>query len=475
MFDDIEMTINGVACAGEGTVPVINPATGAPFAEAPSCSRAQLDAAMTSAQAVQPDWSRDESRRREALRQAAAAMFAGAEQMAPVLTAEQGKPLGDAATEFLGAGAWFQYFADLELPDEVLQDDEVARVRILRRPMGVVAAITPWNFPIILAATKLGPALLAGNTVVLKPSPYTPLSSLKLGEVLRDVLPPGVLNVVSGGDEVGQWMTEHPIPRKVAFTGSVATGKSVARSAATDLKRTTLELGGNDPAIVLDDADVDAIVGPLFGAAFVNCGQVCAAIKRVYVHEDLYDSVVEGLTAAASAVVVGDGTDPSTTMGPINNEAQLERVSGLVADALAGGGRATAGGAALDGPGYFFAPTIVAGVSDGARLVDEEQFGPALPVISFREVDEVVGRANATQFGLGGSVWGVDADRAASVARRLDCGTAWVNSHLAGGPQVPFGGLKWSGIGVENGPWGYHSFTDLQVLHEARSGPPSEG
>jgi acyl-CoA reductase-like NAD-dependent aldehyde dehydrogenase len=279
-----------------------------------------------------------------------------------------------------------------------------------------------------------------------------------------------VLNVVSGGDELGAWMTAHPVPRKVSFTGSIETGKKVAMAAAPDLKRVTLELGGNDPAIILDDADPAAVADGIFGGAFANNGQICSAIKRVYVPERLYDDVVEALAIRARAVSVGDGTDATNKLGPINNAPQYARVSELVADALAHGATAAAGGKPMDGPGYFFEPTVLAGLSDGVRIVDEEQFGPALPVISYRDIDDVVERANGTHFGLSGSVWGTDTDRAAEVAGRLEAGTAWVNVHLALGPQYPFGGFKWSGVGVENGPWGLAEFTDIQVLHRSRTG-----
>jgi acyl-CoA reductase-like NAD-dependent aldehyde dehydrogenase len=371
--------------------------------------------------------------------------------------------------EAYGAGYWMKYYSRLELPRDVIQDDEQAYAEVIRRPIGVVAAITPWNFPIMLAAWKIAPALLAGNTIVLKPSPFTPRSSLVMGEVLSEVLPPGVLNVVTGGDELGRWMTSHPTPRKISFTGSVATGKHVAAAAAPDLKRVTLELGGNDPAILLDDVDVAAITDKLFTGAFDNSGQICSAIKRVYVPESIHDEVVEALAARAAAAKVGDGMDPASELGPIQNRPQFDRVSGLVADALADGATAVTGGGPIDGPGYFFQPTILTGIAEGTRIVDEEQFGPALPIISYRDIDEVVARANATNFGLSGSVWSADADRAGAVAEQLDCGTAWVNAHVALGPHQPFGGYKWSGVGVENGPWGLAGYTELQVQYRARS------
>ncbi len=468
-MSEVTMTIDGAAASTEAAFDVVNPASGAPEATAPECTPQQLDAAMESSAKAYRDWRRDEDRRRELLRKAADALMASATDIAPILTAEQGKPLGEATVEVYGAAMWLQYYAGLEIPRQVIQDDGAAFVEVIHRPLGVVAAITPWNFPLILASWKIAPALVAGNTMVLKPSPFTPCSTLKMGEILRDVLPPGVLNVVSGRDPLGASMTSHAIPRKISFTGSVATGKKVAAAAAPDLKRVTLELGGNDPAIVLDDADVDAVVDKLFWGAFQNNGQVCSAIKRVYVPESLHDAVVEGLAERARAVKVGPGTEPDSRLGPINNRPQYDRVSELVADALSSGAVAAAGGKPMDGDGYFFEPTILANLSDGTRIVDEEQFGPALPVIAYRDIDEVVDRANATHFGLSGSVWGTDVERAAKIAEDLECGTAWVNTHLALAPHQPFGGAKWSGIGVENGTWGLLSFCEPQVIHTARA------
>jgi len=467
-MSDQTMTIGGEAVATGATFDVINPALGTAFATAPECSAEQLDAAFDSASKAYRDWRGDEPARRALLLKAAEALVAAAGELAPILTAEQGKPIGEAMIEVYGAAAWLQYYAALELQREVIQDDDRAFAEVVRRPLGVVAAITPWNFPLILASWKIAPALVAGNTMVLKPSPYTPLATLKLGEVLRGVLPDGVLNVVSGGDALGAWMTSHPVPRKVSFTGSVETGKKVAASAAPDLKRVTLELGGNDPAILLDDVDPATVAAEIFKGAFANNGQVCSAIKRVYVPEALYDDVVDALAEKARAAKVGDGAAEGTELGPINNRPQYERVSMLVADALSSGATAVTGGKPMEGDGYFFEPTILAGLSDGTRIVDEEQFGPALPVISYRDIDDVVDRANATHFGLSGSVWGTDTDRAAQVAERLECGTAWVNAHLALAPHQPFGGAKWSGIGVENGPWGLYGFTELQVQYRAK-------
>jgi acyl-CoA reductase-like NAD-dependent aldehyde dehydrogenase len=466
---EFAMTIDGKAVRGKSTTGVINPATGKVFAEVPDCSKSELDEAMASAARAYPAWSKDVGARKQALLACASALQQRASEIAPLLTQEQGKPLAKAMEEIMGASIWFQYTASLDLPVEVVQDDDKRRVEIRRRPLGVVAAITPWNFPLLLATWKIAPALLAGNTVVIKPSPFTPINTLAFGEVLRDVLPPGVVNVVSGGNELGSWMTSHPVPRKISFTGSVATGKKVMAAAAPDLKRLTLELGGNDAAIVLDDVDAKATAQKIFWGAFENSGQICSAIKRVYVHESLYEPLLAELGSIARAVRVGNGLEEGTQLGPVNNEPQFRRVSELVEDAKKQGAKIVAGGERLGSEGYFFQPTIVGNVTDGVRLVDEEQFGPALPVIPYKDVDDAVKRANGTHYGLSGSVWSKSSDRATEVAGQLECGSAWVNQHLAIAPNLPFGGAKWSGVGVENGPWGLLGFTEIQVVNVAKS------
>ncbi len=467
-MSDYTMTIDGKAESAKATFGVINPATEDIFARPPECTREQLDAAMESAQTAYKAWRKDEAKRRQTLLDIGAAIQARGAEIAPLLTQEQGKPVDKAMQEVFGAAIWFQYTASLQMPIETIQDDASKRIEIHRRPLGVVAAITPWNFPLMLAVWKIAPALLAGNTVVIKPSPYTPLTTLKLGEILRSVVPPGVVNVVSGGNDLGGWMTSHPIPRKVSFTGSVATGKKVAQSAAPDLKRVTLELGGNDAAILLSDIDVKSTAQKVFWGAFENSGQICSAIKRVYVPENLYASVVNELTEIAKTVKVGNGLEAGTQLGPLNNKMQYDKVKEMIEDARKNGAKVVTGGQSLSPKGYFIAPTIVSGISDGVRLVDDEQFGPALPVIPYRNVEDAVERANATHYGLSGSVWSADAEKAAAVARELECGSAWVNQHLAIAPNLPFGGAKWSGIGVENGPWGLLGFTEIQVVNVAK-------
>jgi acyl-CoA reductase-like NAD-dependent aldehyde dehydrogenase len=459
------LTINGADAPSGGRHEVVNPATGQAFASAPAATAELLDQAVRAAAAAFPAWQRDDQARRSALRAAAGALTSAAERIAVTLTLEQGKPLGEARGEVAGAAAWLGYYADLDIPSRVVQDDDRVHSWAVRRAIGPVAAIAPFNFPVFIGVAKVATALRAGNTVVWKPSPYTPLSTLIIGEVLRGVLPPGVLNVISGGDDLGAQMTAHPAIRKISFTGSIATGKKIAAAAAGDLKRLTLELGGNDAAIVLDDADPGFAADGLFAAAFSTAGQACVAPKRVYVHRSLYPALVDALVARAEAVVVGDGMDPATTMGPLNNAPQRDRVAGLVAAALAAGGQAATGGYAPDKPGFFYAPTIITGVGDDSAVVSEEQFGPALPVMPYDSVEEAVRRANDTMYGLGASVWGTDLDRAAEVAGRMEAGTTWVNTHRAVAPHQPFGGWKWSGVGIEGGTWGLDDVTEVRFIH----------
>jgi acyl-CoA reductase-like NAD-dependent aldehyde dehydrogenase len=458
-------TVDGRDFTTASSFAVINPATGAAFAEAPAVTPEQLDAIFNSAQRAYATWSIDEEARRRAMREAADVLERHSGDLAPILTAEQGKPFKEAEREISGSAVWLRYYADLELPREVVQDDADGYAEVFRRPLGVVAAITPWNFPIVLAMWKIAPALRAGNTLVVKPSPYTPLTTLALGRVLRGVLPPGVLNVISGPDPLGASMTAHPVPRKISFTGSTPTGKKVAQSAAVDLKRLTLELGGNDPAVVLGDVNVSDIARSLFWSAFGNNGQICLAVKRVYAHESIHDELVEALADIARNVKIGEGTDHDVQLGPLNNKQQLDIVSMLVTDALAHGATASAGGSALQRPGYFFSPTILSNISDGVRIVDEEQFGPALPIMKFTDEADVIARANRGNYGLTASVWSSDVEHALAIASSIDTGQVSVNNHGAGvRPHLPFGGHKWSGIGVENGPWGLYGFTELQVI-----------
>ena len=467
-MNEYNLIINGKKFATEKTFDVINPAFGTVFAQAPDCSPAQLDLAVEAANRAFQSWRLNEPARREALSACAEILRASAEELGKILTEEQGKTFQEAKGEFEWAAWWIDEVLSMELPKDLVADNEHRRIELHRKPMGVVGAIMPWNYPVILSISKIAPALLVGNTMVLKPSPYTPLSSLKIGELFSDVLPPGVLNVISGGDELGAWMTNHPGIQKVTFTGSVETGKKVAESTASHLSRVTLELGGNDAAIVLPDVDPKQIAAEIFGSAFSQNGQACIAIKRLYVHENIYDEMVDELKKHAEEAVLGDGLDPDVNMGPINNLAQLERVVELTEDAREHGGKIITGGKRLDRPGYFFPPTIVTHVADGVRLVDEEQFGPVLPVIQFADVDEIIERANATEFGLGGSVWTNDLERGMELAVRLESGSTAVNHHTDFHPLIPFGGAKKSGYGIQNGVLGLDEFCQLQVVSIAK-------
>jgi len=461
-MSDYEMTIGGRAVAAAGSFSVRNPATGDELALAPECTREQLDLAMGAGQQAQPGWQADPPGRRSGLSALADAIEADLAQLALVITSEQGKPLRESRSEVQDAVSDLRYFAGLEITAEQIGG---GRVSVLRRPVGTVAAITPWNFPLGTVIAKVAPGLAAGCTMIVKPSPFTPLSALRLGELARDILPAGVLNVVGGSDEVGAWMTAHPVPRMVSFTGSIATGKRIAAGAAPDLKRVTLELGGNDPAIVLDDVNVGDVADGVYDNAFANCGQVCVAVKRVYVPERLHAEFVEALAARARSAKLGDGQHEDTDLGPLCNQMQFDRVSDLVSDARRQGAQVAAGGRPAGGPGYFFEPTVLSGVGDDCRIVAEEQFGPAIPVLPYRDLPDAVRRANDTHFGLGASVWTSDPERGAALAPSIESGTVWVNTHQAAVPGQPFGGLKWSGVGVEGGPWGLEAFTDLQVVH----------
>ncbi len=465
---DLTMTIAGRPEVFKETSPVFNPANGQVIGHAPECPAHLLETAVASAHEAREPWLADPAARSSVLLDMAARLESSLEEFAAIITDEQGKPLHEAREELGGAVGDLRYYAGLSLPVDTIKDSDDLIVQVLRRPMGPVAAITPWNFPVGTAISKLAPALAAGCTVVLKPSPYTPLSSLRFGELVRDALPPGVLNVISGNDALGSLLTNHPLVRMISFTGSVATGKKIAATAAADLKRVLLELGGNDPAIVLDDANVDAVADGVFANAFANCGQICVAIKRVYAPTALYGQLVGALADRARAARLGDGKATGTDIGPLCNPAQRNRIDELVTDAIGSGVKVAAGGSLRDGAGYFYEPTVLAGLQGDERIVVEEQFGPALPVIEYSDVEQAIAQANDSHYGLGASVWTADPERGRTLAPRVESGTVWVNTHQSGIPGQPFGGLKWSGIGVEGGPWGMLAYTELQAIHTNR-------
>jgi acyl-CoA reductase-like NAD-dependent aldehyde dehydrogenase len=464
-----ELIIGGEKVPTAEHLEIRDPGTGEAVGECPVATRKELDLAVAAAREAYKSWSRSsDQERKDAVNRMADAIHSNMEELAELLTREQGKPLNGLGSRFElhGAEAWARHTATLELPVEVLHDDETGRVELHRKPLGVVGSITPWNFPVLIAIWHVVPAIRTGNTVVIKPSPYTPLSTIRLVEILSEVLPKGVINVVAGRDDLGQMMTEHPDIQKIVFTGSCATGKKVMQTASSTLKRVTLELGGNDAGIVLPDADPKEIAERLFWGAFINNGQTCAALKRLYVPDAIYDEVCDALVDYAKNVQVGHGLDESSILGPIQNKMQYEKVVDLVEDAKRSGARVLCGGEAPEGPGFFYPLTIVADAKDGMRIVDEEQFGPVLPVIRYTDLEDAIESANRLDVGLGGSAWSSDVEKAKAVAARLECGTAWVNNHGAIKPFAPFGGVKGSGLGVEFGDLGLKEYTSVQVVHQ---------
>lgn len=464
----VAMTINGRAEAAKGTFGVINPATGRIFAFAPDVTQEQVTAAVTAASKAFPGWSAMPiAERRSQLHKVGEVLLTHCDELARILTQEQGKPLRDSKDEVRASAQFIDALISIEMPSEELISTAHVRVEMRRRPLGVVAAIAPWNAPLVIAAATAASALVTGNTLVFKPSPYTPLATLRFGELSRDVLPPGVLNVISGGDRAGAWLVEDPNVKKIAFTGSLETGKKIMRGAADTLKRLTLELGGNDAAIILPDADPKRIAGEVFTAAFRNCGQICNSIKRLYVHDVIYEEMCAELGRVAERIVVGDGMDERSELGPLQNRQQYEKVKALLADSERRGARVMARGTLPVASGYFMRPTIVSEIKEGARLVDEEQFGPVLPVIRFSDVEEALRMANQTDFGLGASVWTSDLEAGEEIASRMEAGTVWVNQHGQLDPSVPFGGIKHSGVGVQYSTYGLAEFTTIQILRVA--------
>ena len=448
---------------------IFDPATGEPVGDAPVHTVEDLEAAVEGAAAAQPEWAAlGHEARSAALMKAADAVERSAEELAHLLSREQGKPLNgpNARFEVSACAAWLRATAATPLNPETVVDDGETRAELHYRPIGIVGAIGPWNWPMLITIWQIAPALRMGNAVVVKPSEYTPLSVLALIKVINEQLPEGLLSVVSGGRDVGARLAEHPAIGKVMFTGSTATGKAIIRSSADTVKRLTLELGGNDAGIVLPDADPKAIAEGLFWGAFINTGQTCAALKRLYVHDDIYDAVCRELTAVAAAMPMGVGLDENNVLGPLQNRQQFDIVARLVEAAKDSGARVLLGGNPdTDQPGNFYPTTLVADIDNDNPLVAEEQFGPALPIIRYSSVDEAVAKANGLDVGLGASVWSADPAAARDVASRIQAGTVWINSHGMVNPLIPFGGSKQSGYGLEFGVEGLKALGVPQVIN----------
>ncbi|MEM1053450.1 MAG: aldehyde dehydrogenase family protein [Pseudomonadota bacterium] len=465
LFDDYRLLINGSLVKAQKTIDVINPATEDVVGRAPSAGASLLEEAVAAAKAAFPLWRDQPAKEREQLvSQMADRLEENQEEFMRLLTMEQGKARAGAEWEVGGSVIWLREIAKQSLEPEILESTPEHRVETHRTPLGVVGAITPWNFPILLAVWKIAPALIVGNTMVLKPSPHTPLCTLKLGELVADLLPPGVLNIVSGGDNLGRLITENKNIRKISFTGSTDTGRKIMASASGDLKRITLELGGNDPAIVLPDVDPKQAAEQLFWAAFQNSAQFCVAAKRLYIHEEIYDDVARELVAFAKTVKIGNGLEQGTDLGPIQNKMQFEKLRDLLAETTKSGANILLGGEPTEGKGYFVPITIIDNPPDDSRVVIEEPFGPVLPLLKFNDIDEVIERANDTEFGLAASVWSADTEKARKIAKRIEAGTVWINEVHIFGPNFAFGGHKQSGIGVENSLHGLAEYTNSQTI-----------
>jgi acyl-CoA reductase-like NAD-dependent aldehyde dehydrogenase len=461
------LSIAGKLVEAKGSFDVENPATGKVFAKAPSATPEQLDEAIAAAKTAFKSWSAlSYEKRQQYLNAYADALQAHRDELSQLLTQEQGKPLKTMAEPEVDQSiSWIRQIAARRIPVEIVEETSDHVVELHHTPLGVIGAITPWNFPVLLALWKVAPALITGNTMVIKPSPFTPLSTLRFGQIAQSVLPPGVLSVVSGGNELGPQMTAHPDIAKISFTGSTETGKHVMRSAAGTMKRVTLELGGNDAAIVLPDADYKAIIPQLFWGAVGNSGQWCVGVKRIYVHSSFHKEFVSAFVDYARQQKLGDGMDPTVTVGPVQNKMQFDKVITFLDDIKANGQKIVLGGDIdPNRPGYFIPVTVVDNPPENARIVQEEQFGPIVPILAYDDVEDAIARTNNSIYGLGGSVWGRDTRAAVAVANRLETGMVWVNEIHTQGVDIPFGGHKQSGMGTEHGSEGRQLFTNPKTV-----------
>ncbi|EXJ83939.1 hypothetical protein A1O3_04606 [Capronia epimyces CBS 606.96] len=442
----------------------VNPATKEALAEVPIATKEDVDEAVNAAKTAFHSWAKTAlAERKAALEAFASALEWYTQDFAKLMTEESGKPFRFSVEEADSGPYWIRGITKLDLLDEVL--DEPERRAIIRySPLGVVVAIIPWNYPIQLAVVKLAPALLTGNTIILKPSPFAPYCTLKLVELAQQFFPPGVVQGLHGDDDLGPLLTAHPKVDKITFTGSTATGRRIMETASRTLKRVTLELGGNDPAVVCKDVDVSDVAQKITEFAFANSGQVCVAVKRVYIHESIYSEFRAAMVESTKRLRVGDGFEDGVDLGPIQNEAQYNRVCGLLEDSQKRGQKVALEGSTTVSQGFFISPTIIDNPESDARIVLEEPFGPLLPIMSWSTEEEVIHLANSTQMGLGASVWTNDLEEGERIGRQLQAGSVWLNTHMDAAPHIPFGGIKQSGLGVEGGIEGLKTFCNIQTL-----------
>lgn len=458
------------------TFSVRNPSTGALVASVASATRADAKAAVAAAEAALPRWRATTAKARAAiLRRWYELVVANADALAEILTAEQGKPLAEARGEILYGAAFIEWYAEegkRVYGETIPTNDPDRRLLVLKQPIGVCAAITPWNFPMAMIPRKAGPALAAGCTMVLKPASATPLSALALAALAEEAgLPPGVFNVVPGSARaVGAELAESPIVRKLTFTGSTEVGKALMAQCAGTVKKLSLELGGNAPLIVFDDADLDAAVAGAVASKFRNAGQTCVCANRILVQAGIHDAFVERFAAAVSALRVGDGFEAGVEIGPLIDEAAIEKVEGHVADAVERGARVVAGGGRHPRGGTFFEPTVIAGATAQMRVAREETFGPLAPVFRFETEEEAIAMANATEYGLAAYYFTRDVGRVFRVGEALDFGVIGLNTGLFSYEGAPFGGLKESGVGREGSRMGIEEFVEVKYLCAAGIG-----
>jgi len=466
---DLPLLVGGSFARTAERARVTNPADGSELTSVPIASLDLLDQAVARANEALQNWRVDVQARGAALLEIASRIEKNVDVLAESLAREIGLPIKLAAMEVSAGAAYLRYRAGAEAKTDLIKEDAKEHTIVVRRPIGVVGAILPWNAPFLIACEKIATSFGAGNAVIVKPSLYAPVTLLRLGVLLGDAVPAGTLSILTGGDDLGVAIVKHPGIGMISFTGSIAAGKAIMASAAANLKRLSLELGGNDAAIVLSDVEVERVASRLVTGAFFRSGQVCAAIKRLYVQTDIFDDLCIAMVRAAEKIAVGDPMNPKVTMGPISNRAQFERVCALVEAAKADGATVLTGGQPIEGNGYFYPPTLLANVSAEARIVSEEQFGPVLPLLPFSDPADAVAKVNATPFGLGNSVWTADSEKGEQIARQLESGSVWINRHGIVLPHVPFGGMKQSGIGRTNGSVGMDLYSELQTVSVFRS------